>query len=315
MTLSCLIGHARNERAAKGCTVLLFPDGATASGDVRGGAPGGRETALLDPSCHVERINALLLTGGSAFGLDAASGVVAFCEERGWGFDVGSGVVPIVPGACIFDLSVGDFRNRPDGAMGMAACQAATPWNESPSGNVGVGTGASVGKYLGPEAAMKGGFGWSSATIGDVTVLAVAVVNAFGAVREESGTLLAGAARDGVIVPPLGTLREGMREEDRLWGRNTTLAAVVTNARLSKAECRRVAIMGHDGLATAIFPVHTPFDGDTVFCASAGNVAGDSLLIGMLGTTLIAEAIRRGAREAEHAYGLPAAGDMPGARD
>ncbi|WP_029165192.1 P1 family peptidase [Aminiphilus circumscriptus] len=312
MSLSCLIGHAQDEGGGTGCTVLLFPEGATASCDVRGGAPGGRETALLDPACSVERIDALLFTGGSAFGLDAASGVVAFCEERGWGFDVGVGVVPIVSGACIFDLSVGNPRSRPDRAMGLAACNAAKLWSESPLGNVGVGSGASVGKYLGPEGAMKGGFGWARADVGDVTVLAVAAVNPLGAVREESGAFLAGAVRNGTILSPLEALRGGVRGEDELWGRNTTLAAVVTNARLSKSECRRVAIMGHDGLAAAIFPVHTPFDGDTVFCVSVGTVAGDPLLVGTVGTSLVAEAIRRGVREAVGAYGLSAAREIAG---
>jgi L-aminopeptidase/D-esterase-like protein len=157
---------------------------------------------------------------------------------------------------------------------------------------------------------MKGGFGWASADVGDMTVLAVAVVNSLGAVREESGVFLAGAMRNGTLLPPLGALRGEARNEDELWGRNTTLAAVVTNARLSKSECRRVAIMGHDGLAAAICPVHTPFDGDTVFCASTGTVAGNPLLVGTLGAHLVAEAIRRGVREAVGAYGLSASTDI-----
>ncbi|NLH94450.1 MAG: P1 family peptidase [Synergistaceae bacterium] len=298
-----LVGHATDRTGGTGVTVVLFPKGAVAGCDVRGGAPGTRETDLLDAACFMEEVHAIVLTGGSAFGLAAADGVMGYCEKHGWGFDTGWGVVPIVPAACLFDLAVGDSRARPGPAMGVKACEAAGPLEESPMGNVGAGTGASIGKYSDPKRAMKSGLGWSSIEWGHVRVSAVMAVNAFGAAKDESGGLLAGARNaEGTLLSPAEALMEG--EPPVSWGRNTTLGVVVTNAALTKAQCRRVAMEGQDGYADALFPVHTRFDGDTLFCVSAGQEPADPLRVGFLARMAVAGAIRSAVRSASSAYGL-----------
>ena len=298
-----LVGHATDRTGGTGVTVLLFPKGAVAGCDVRGGAPGTRETDLLDAACFMEKVHAIVLTGGSAFGLASADGVMEFCEKRGWGFDTGWGVVPIVPAACLFDLAVGDPGARPGPEMGLKACEAAVLLEESPMGNVGAGTGASIGKYSDPKRAMKSGFGWSTLEWGHVRVSAVMAVNAFGAAKDKSGRLLAGARNEeGTLLSPSEVLLQG--DPPVSWGRNTTLGVVVTNAALTKAQCRRVAMEGQDGYADALFPVHTRFDGDTLFCASTGQEPTDSLRVGILARMAVAEAIRSAVRFASSAYGL-----------
>lgn len=303
-----LIGHAQDHERGTGCTVLIFPEGAVASCDVRGGAPGTRETALLAPECLVEKVTAIVLSGGSARGLSAADGVMRFCEEKGWGFDTGFGVVPIIPAACLFDLSCGDMTAWPDDAMGREASISARSLEESPMGNIGAGTGATVGKYTGLERAMKSGFGWGKRVSGSLEVSAVVAVNAFGAVKDDSGKFIAGAQEEGKVVDPRSLFETGGVWNG--WGRNTTIGAVVTNALLDKSSCRRVAIMGHTGLASSIFPVHTPFDGDTVFCASTSETPADTVLVGTMAAAAMAEAVQNAVLSARSAYGLKSAADI-----
>ena len=305
-----LVGHASDFKGGTGVSVLLFPEGAVMGCDVRGGAPGTRETDLLDPSCFMERGNALVLTGGSAFGLASADGVMRFCARRGWGFDTGYGVVPIVPAACLFDLAVGDAEARPDAGMGLEACESALSLEESPMGNVGAGTGASIGKYGDPRRAMKSGLGWFTAEAAELRVSAVVAVNAFGAARDESGIFIAGERDlEGSVVHPLNALLGG--ETPGAWGKNTTIGAIVTNAFLTKAQCRRAAMEGHDGYADALWPVHTRNDGDTLFCASTGEIGADPFMVGILARISVAGAIRAAVRSASTAYGLFGLGSVP----
>ncbi|MDN5368272.1 MAG: hypothetical protein PWP05_987 [Thermovirga sp.] len=297
------VGHAQDLSKATGCTVVIFPEGAVASCDVRGGAPATRETDLLDPSCLVDKIDAILLAGGSAFGLAAADGVMSWCLEHNMGFDTGFGLVPIVLASCIFDFSVGEKLSWPDREMGIEACRNAQDPFKLPMGNWGAGTGATVGKYLGLHRAMKSGVGWHVTRKGKVKVYALAVVNSFGGVVDQNGALLAGALNDaGHLVPC-----NNFGEEDKsslLWGQNTTLSVIVTNAKLSKADCKRVSIMAHDGMARAISPVHTPFDGDVVFCASTGGENSSVLDVGIMAAEALSEAIRNGVKFAQSAYGF-----------
>lgn len=308
-----IIGHAQDHAKGTGCTVMLFPGGATASCDIRGGAPGTRETALLEPECMVEKINAIVLTGGSARGLSSADGVMRFCEEKSWGFDTGFGIIPIVPAACLFDLSCGDRTAWPDISMGRKACMSAGTLEESPMGNIGAGTGATVGKYAGLDRAMKSGFGWCQIVSGTLEVSAVVAVNAFGAVRDASGTFIAGAVEESRVIEP-GTfmLSGGVWNS---WGMNTTIGAIITNASLDKSACRRVAIMGQSGLASSVFPVHTPFDGDTVFCAATGGTQADTVLTGTIASEAMAGAVRNAVLAARSAFGFVSARDLDERKD
>lgn len=306
------VGHFTDSRRPTGCTAVLTEDGAVCGVDVRGGAPGSRETALLDPVNTVAAVHGVLLAGGSAFGLDAASGVMRYLEERGRGFAVGTLRVPIVPAAILFDLGVGDARIRPDAAAGYAAAKGATSGPVA-EGNVGAGAGATVGKLWGIEHAMKGGLGTASVRLPNgLVVAALAAVNAVGDVRDPEGGLVAGArAADG------RTLRGSMRAliagdvPAAVMGGNTTLAVVATNATLTKAQATRVATMAHDGLARTIEPVHTPWDGDTVFALATGRMAASELLVGALGAEVTARAIVRAIRLAKGLPGLPSAIELP----
>jgi L-aminopeptidase/D-esterase-like protein len=282
-----------------------------AAASVRGGGPGTRETDLLQPQAHVEGVSAVLLTGGSAFGLAAAQGVVDWCERRGLGYGRFGRPIPIVPAAVLFDLAVGDWEARPGPAEGEAACLAATT-DDGPQGNVGAGMGATVGKTAGPDHMTKGGLGWAVVEAGPVTVGALAAVNAGGDVLAEDGTMLAGAR-----VP--GGARTALRE--RLAspsgdgevpvppGGSTTLGVVATNAALTKGEVHRVAVQAHDGMARAIFPVHTSFDGDTVFALAVPRVPAAMDLVAFLAEEALAAAIRAGVRAAGTVAGIPAASD------
>jgi len=306
-----LVGHATDLEHLTGCTVVLCPgQGCVAGVDVRGSAPGTRETDLLRPGQLVERVNAILLAGGSAFGLAAADGVMRYLEERGVGFAVGVTVVPIVPAAIIFDLTVGDFRVRPDAAMGYAACAAA---NAGPvaEGNVGAGTGASVGKALGPTQAMKAGVGSASLRLPDgLIVAALMVVNALGDVIDPAtGQIIAGARLpDGGWADTARLLLYGAPAAAAP-GHNTVIGVVATNARLDKAQANKVAQMAHDGLARAIRPAHTMGDGDTIFALSAGEVTADVTRVGQAAADVVASAIGRAVRTATSLGGLPGLGD------
>ncbi|MDZ4339731.1 MAG: P1 family peptidase [candidate division NC10 bacterium] len=302
------VGHASDFTACTGCTVILCEAGAVAGVDVRGWASGTRELDALAPQHLVTEIHGLLLAGGSAFGLEAAAGVMRYLEERGIGFDVGVTRVPIVPGAILFDLGIGDFRVRPDAAMGYRACEAAVR-GKVEEGSVGVGTGATVGKLFGVRHAMKGGVGTASIELkGGLRVGALAAVNAFGDVRDRAtGAILAGA-RDpdtGKLADTVAQMKQG-RSRRAFYVQSTTLAVIATNARLTKAEAILVARMGQGGLTRMIAPVHTAFDGDVLFALATGDVEGDVNLVGQAGAETVAEAVLRAVKTATSLGGIPA---------
>ncbi len=308
------VGHWTNLEAATGCTVIICPPGTVGGVDVRGSAPGTRETDLLNPINSVQQVDAVVLTGGSAFGLAAADGVMRWLEEHGRGVDVGVARVPIVPAAVIFDLPLGRKDVRPDAAAGYAACQAASAGPVA-QGNVGAGTGATVGKAAGFNMATKAGVGSASLqTPGGMVVAALAVVNAFGEIRDPAtGRVVAGPRRE------KGEFFDTVEVMSSVWGQtlaslqqgaNTTLAVVATNTALTKSAATKVAQMAHDGLARTIRPVHTMFDGDTVFALSTGTQAADTNLIGALAADVVAEAVLAAVRAAESLGGLPAARDL-----
>jgi L-aminopeptidase/D-esterase-like protein len=313
-----LVGHAQDLEALTGCTVVLTAEGATGGVDVRGGAPGTRETDLLDPTAMVSVVHAIALCGGSAFGLAAATGVVEWLRERGLGFDAGVARVPIVPAAVIFDLGLGRADSWPDMAMGYAACAAAGA--TVAEGCVGAGTGATVGKLLGPAGAVKSGVGtWSEKLADGTTIGALAVCNAWGDVyRQADGQIIAGTRdpQTGRLADSMALLRQPAYQSalGAAAGRNTTLAVVATDARLSKAEATKLAQMAQDGLARAIRPVHTPFDGDSVFSLASGRRTGPGLaILGAIAADVLAHAIERSVLEATSMGGLPAARDLASA--
>lgn len=294
------IGHAHDLAAPTGCTVILCPEGATGGVDVRGGAPGTRETDLLNPVNYVDKVHAVLLAGGSAFGLDAAAGVMQYLEEQGIGFDVGVTKVPIVAGAVLFDLTCGSYLVRPDKAMGYAACLAAGTQALS-EGSVGAGAGATVGKVFGLEHAMKGGIGAACLTAGELMVGAIVAVNCLGdVVNPADGSIVAGAFQQ----EPFAFLRceDGMLANAEQTGSrfagNTTIGAVVTNAVLTKAQATKVASMAHNGYARTIRPAHTLFDGDTIFAIGTGQVAADMNAIGVLAARAVEQAVLRAVTQA-----------------
>ncbi|HHX65155.1 MAG TPA: P1 family peptidase [Chloroflexi bacterium] len=301
------VGHITDREAWTGCTVALYREGATAGGLVRGLAPGTRETDLLRPGTLVEQAHAVLLTGGSAFGLAAADGVMRYLEEQNIGYDVGVTKVPIVPAAVIFDLAIGDATVRPDAAMGYAACVAAR--NDAPEqGNVGAGTGATVGKVAGPGRAMKGGLGTASLRAGKLIVAALFIVNAFGDVVDpDSGRIVAGARN--VDGSPLDTARaiRGRLLRTIMSLRNTVIGVVATNARLDVAGANNIAAAAHDGLARVVRPSHTLYDGDTIFTLATGKTRAHPVLVGDMAAEVTARAILNAVRAAEDAAGLPAA--------
>jgi L-aminopeptidase/D-esterase-like protein len=309
------VGHWTDPVGLTGCTVVVPPPGNLTAASVRGGGPGTRETDLLQPQAHVEGVSAVLLTGGSAFGLAAAQGVVDWCERGGLGYSRFGRPIPIVPAAVLFDLGIGDWEARPGPAEGEAACLAAST-ADGPMGNVGAGMGATVGKTAGPEHMTKGGLGWAVVEVGPVTVGALAAVNAGGDVLGEDGTVLAGARvpggartaiRERLAEPEL----DGeVRPEPVPPGGSTTLAVVATNAVLTKGEVHRVAVQAHDGMARAIFPVHTSFDGDTVFAVAVPRVPAAMDLVAFLAEESLAAAIRAGVRAAGPVVGIPAASDL-----
>ena len=308
------VGHAQDLTAGTGCTVILCKTGAVTGVDVRGGAPGTRETDLLDPVNLVQQAHAVLLTGGSAFGLDAAAGVMAFLEERQIGFDVQVTHVPIVCGAALFDLTVGDHRVRPDKYMGYQACSNARQ-DETSLGNVGAGTGASVGKLLGMARAMKGGLGSFAFQAGDLKVGALVAVNCLG----------------DVLDPVTGQKRAGLLNEDRtgvddtenemvdalkpgsnLFAGNTSLGVIVTNADLTKARAAKLASMAHNGFARTMRPAHSMFDGDTIFAMSCGTVAADLSVVGLMAARAMERAVVAAVENTQSLFGLPACRDLTG---
>ncbi len=309
------VGHATDLDGLTGCTVVLCEDGAVGGVDQRGGAPGTRETDLLRPLHLVQEVHAVLLAGGSAFGLAAADGVVRYLEEQGHGFDAGFARVPIVPAAILFDLDLGDPGARPDAAMGYAACQDAGK-ERVLEGNVGAGTGASVGRILGPGRAMKAGLGSAAVSLGGgLTIGALVAVNAFGDVIEAAGgEILAGARKPQSDEPAdtLAVMRALAFGGDGAPGfaSSTVIGVVASNARLTKEEANKVAQMAQDGIARAVRPAHTMFDGDTLFALASGREAADVNLVGAYAAQVVAEAIVRAVKAAQGAGGVPAHGDL-----
>ena len=306
------IGHAQDIEGGTGCTVILCEEGAFAGVDVRGGAPASRETELLRPVNMVEQIHGVMLSGGSAYGLDAGAGAMKYLEERGKGFDVGVALVPIVCGASLFDLVVGDPKCRPDQDMGYRACLNAS--SEKPDeGNVGAGTGATVGKFLGMDFMMKSGLGTYAVQMGDWILGSIVAVNALGDVIDaDTGKPLAGILNKDKT--SLYSTEEAMYEEydkDRnVFSGNTTIGCIVTNARLSKSQATKIASIAHNGFARAIRPVHTMVDGDTVFVLATGEVDVMPDAAGALAADVMAKAINKAVLAAEPAYGLKAAKDF-----
>ena len=307
------IGQAENAEAGTGCTVLLLgPEGAPAGLDVRGGGPASRESELLKPMAAAGVIHAILLSGGSAFGLDAAGGVMRYLEERNIGFDVGVAKVPLVCQSCLFDLTVADAHTRPDATMAYAACCHAETGNYQ-DGNFGAGTGATVGKLLGMEHCMKSGIGSFAVQIGDLKVGALVAVNALGDVYDwKNGCKVAGLLADDRKTF-LDTEQVACQKIDVVENKfvaNTTLGVVITNAQFDKTRLCKIAGMAHDGYARAIRPVHTTADGDSIYAVSLGTVQADQDVVGALGAQVMAEAILRAVRAARPAYGLPALSEL-----
>jgi L-aminopeptidase/D-esterase-like protein len=308
------VGHATNLEALTGCTVVLCRAGIVAGGCVRGLAPGTRETDLLRPGTLVEKAHAILLTGGSAFGLAAADGVMRYLEDQGIGYDTGVAKVPIVPGAVLFDLAIGDPHIRPDAAMGYAACLAVST-QEMRQGNIGAGTGATVGKLLGMAQAMKAGLGMASLCAGPLVVAALVAVNAFGDVLDPArGKIVAGArdVRTGGLVNTSLALRYIMMLRDDQAFKNTVIGVVATNARLDVAQANNVAAAAHDGLARTLRPAHTLYDGDTLFALATGEVSAHQTLISDMAAEVTALAVLNGVWAAEDAGGLPSAHSFMG---
>jgi L-aminopeptidase/D-esterase-like protein len=305
------VGHTQNLAGPTGCTVVLCPPNTVAGVDQRGGAPGTRETDLLRPMHNVQYAHAVLLTGGSAYGLNAAAGIMAFLEEAGVGHPVSGGVVPIVPAAVIFDLDLGDRSIRPDAEMGRSACQNA---NDEPvaEGCVGAGAGARVGGIMGISSACKSGVGSALIEIDEeLKVGALFVVNAVGDVIDEQGNILAGAHQEGQFVNSMNVVRSLARMQRPPQSSNTVIGVVATNAELNKEETNKIAQMAHDGLARAVRPAHTMFDGDTIFALATGKAGQANVsVIGAFAAEAAATAIRRAAQMATSLAGLSSAAEI-----
>ncbi len=310
---SVCIGQTENAGAATGCTVFVAPAGMPAGLDVRGGGPASRESQLLSPLMSARQIHAIVLAGGSAYGLGAAGGVMRYLEEKGIGFDTGFALVPLVAQADLYDLSVGDASVRPDEGMGYEAARRALEAPNYRDGNYGAGCGATVGKCAGMDRCMKSGIGSYAVQIGELKVGAVVAVNALGDVYDwKTGAQIAGMLnkeKTGLCSTSEYMRRSYVPVENKFTG-NTTLGVVLTNARFDKAQLCKIAGMAHDGYARAIRPVHTSADGDSIYAASVGEVEADQDLVGILAAETVSEAILRAVRNAEGAYGFPAVRDF-----
>lgn len=304
------VGHAQDTEHATGCTAILCEQGAWAGVDVRGGSPASRETELLKPINTVQQIHCVMLSGGSAFGLEAGDGAMQFLEEHGVGFETGFGLVPIVCGASLFDLELVSSRVRPDKAMGYAACKAAESGAEPGEGNVGAGTGATVGKFHGPDGMMKSGLGIYAARVGAVECAAVVAVNALGDIIDyDTKKILAGLLNNEKtgFARTTTVMYEEIERNRALWGGNTTIGCILTNAKLDKCQCNKLASIAHNGYAQAISPVHSSADGDTIFVMSTGDVEVGADAVGALATEVMVRAINRAATQTAPAYGLKSA--------
>ncbi len=306
------VGHAQDLEAATGCTVVISEEGVTAGVDLRGGAPGTRETDLLSPGNLVEKIHAVILAGGSAFGLEAGSGVMQYLEERDIGFDVQVTQVPIVCGAVLFDLTIGDYKIRPDKRMGYQACLNAND-KECAEGSVGAGTGATVGKILGPERAMKSGLGTYCIQTGDLQIGALVAVNCLGDVIDpETGETLAGVLDENMktILNTEEIMVKGYAEMKNFFSGNTTIGIIVTNARLTKSQAKKIASMSQAGYGRTMRPAHTMFDGDTIFTISTDRVDADVSVVGLLSARTMEKAVIRAIKQASSLCGFKCHSDL-----
>lgn len=307
------IGQVENREAATGMTVLILEEGMRAGLDVRGGGPASRDSQILNPLMAAQQIHSVVLSGGSAFGLGAANGVMKFLEEKDIGFDTGVAKVPLVVQSDIFDLSVGQANVRPDAEMGYAAAKAAFESPNYRDGNYGAGCGASVGKAGGMETAMKTGVGSYAVQIGDLKLGAIVVLNALGDIYDwKNGRQIAGLLSEdkSELASTMQTMCRSIEVIDNKFTGNTTIAVIITNAHFEKAQLCKIAGMGHDGYARSINPVHTSADGDSIYAVSVGEVAADQDLVGALGAQVLSEAIVRAVTSADSAYGLSSAKDL-----
>lgn len=303
------VGHAENKEAMTGCTVVICEEGVTGGIDVRGSAPGTRETDLFDEKKTVDRVHGIVLSGGSAFGLDAAGGVMKFLEKENIGFDTGICKVPIVSAAVIFDLGLGDYKVRPDFEMGYKAAKNAS-FFENRQGNVGCGTGASVGKILGQDNSMKAGLGSASVKLGNLVVAAMVCVNAVGDVFDFDNKKIAGVYdyTNRKFLDTVDVMKSGYIS--KVEGRNTTIGIIATNAILDKAKANKLAELGHNAYAKMINPVHTGFDGDTIFSLATNEVEADINLVGILGVEAMSKAIINAIESAESYKNIKANKDL-----
>ena len=310
---SIKIGQTEDRQAGTGCTVLLCEEGMCAGLDVRGGGPATREPMLLDPLTAAQKIHAVVLAGGSAFGLGAADGVMKYLEEKGIGFDVGVTKVPLVCQADLFDLTVGDAFVRPDAEMGYRAAKQALESPNYKDGNFGAGCGATVGKIAGMNTCMKTGIGSYAMQLGDFQIGAVVALNALGDVFDwKTGEQIAGLlSEDGTALRRTSeVMKSNLSVVENRFAGNTTLAVVMTNAKFNKSALCKIAGMAHDGYARCIQPVHTSMDGDSIFAVSAGDLEVDQDIAGILAAEVVSEAIMKAVRSAESAYGFVSASDL-----
>ncbi|CAK7040800.1 peptidase S58 [Tissierella sp. P1] len=305
------VGHVQSEEGMTGCTVIICEQGATGGVDVRGSAPGTRETDLFKAEKMVDKVHAIVLSGGSAFGLEAASGVMKYLEEQNIGLDVGVTKVPIVASAVIFDLNIGNYKIRPDFNMGYKAAEIATSY-ENRQGNIGCGMGATIGKILGPQGAMKSGLGSATVKVGDLMVSAIVSVNSFGDIYDFRLNRQIAGVYDYKNNSLLNTV-EIMKDMNKDLGfnvQNTTIGVIGTNAILTKAEANKISEMAHNGYARSIDPIHTMLDGDTIFTMATNEIKADISLIGTLAAEVMSKAIINGVLFAEGSHGLNAYRDI-----
>lgn len=307
------IGQVEDAEAATGCTVLICENGMRTGLDVRGGGPASRESQLLNPLMAAQTIHAIVLSGGSAYGLGAANGVMEYLEAHGIGYDTGFALVPLVAQSDIYDLSVGSSAVRPDAAMGYEATRLAMEAPNYRDGNYGAGCGASVGKIAGMDTAMKTGIGSYAVQIRDLKLGAIVVLNALGDVYDwKTGAQIAGLLTEDktALRSTMDYMKSSVQVVENKFTGNTTLAVVITNARFDKAQLCKIAGMAHDGYARSLNPVHTSADGDSIYTVSVGDVAADQDLVGALAAEVVSEAIIRATYSAQSAYGLPSAADL-----
>lgn len=307
------LGHAQNENGGTGCSVVICEEGATGGVDVRGGSPGTRETDLLNPMEMVDKINAVVLSGGSAFGLDASSGVMEYLENKNIGFDVTVTKVPIVCQAVLFDLAFGNPKVRPDKKMGLEACKDSETYKGDINGNIGAGFGATVGKFLGADYSMKGGLGTYAIKVGSLEVGAIVAVNCLGDVINSSNLEFIAGAYDKekkIFINTEKYILNNLDHPKNPFKGNTTIGIIVTNAKFTKAEANKVASMAHNGYGRTMRPAHTMFDGDTIFTMATNKVDADVTTVGMIAAQVMEKAIIRGVKSAQGLFGIPSYSDI-----